>query len=333
MTTLESTIDTLAEAGGFAGVVRVDGPGGVVLERAYGLADRAHRIPMTTSTQLAVASGSKGFTALAVMSLVQDGTLTLGTTARSVLGADLPLIADDVTVEQLLAHRSGIGEYLDDDADLSDYAMAVPVQHLATTEQFLAVLDGFPTAFPAGERFAYCNGGFVVLALVAERASGVAFHDLVRRRVLAPAAMSETDYLRSDDLPGRAALGYVEIDGAWRTNVFHLPVVGNGDGGAYTTVADMHRFWAALLGGRIVSPATLATMTEPRSDVPEELARYGLGLWLAQQGDGLALEGCDAGVSFRSVHVPSEGLTWTVVSTTGSGAWPVARALTEHLGH
>ena len=51
------------------------------------------------------------------MSLVDDGALELGTTARSLLGDDLPEIADDVTVEQLLAHRSGIGEYLDDDAD------------------------------------------------------------------------------------------------------------------------------------------------------------------------------------------------------------------------
>ena len=50
------------------------------------------------------------------MSLVEDGTLDLETTARSVLGDDLPLIDDDVTIEHLLAHRSGIGDYLDEDA-------------------------------------------------------------------------------------------------------------------------------------------------------------------------------------------------------------------------
>ena len=96
------------------------------------------------------------------------------------------------------------------------------MQELETTEQFLAVLDGFPTAFPAGERFAYCNGGFVVLALLAERASGIDFHDLVDERVLRPAGMVDSDFLRSDDLPGRAALGYV--DERPSTNVFHLPV-------------------------------------------------------------------------------------------------------------
>ena len=112
------------------------------------------------------------------------------------------------------------------------------MHELATTEQFLAVLDGHPTAFPPGERFAYCNGGYVVLALIAERASGVPFHELVRRRVCEPAGMRDTEFLRSDELPGRAALGYLTVDGS-RTNVFHLPVRGSGDGGIYSTAADV----------------------------------------------------------------------------------------------
>jgi CubicO group peptidase (beta-lactamase class C family) len=75
-----------------------------------------------------------------------------------VLGRDLPLIADDVTLEQLLSHRSGIGDYLDEDADhdLSDYLMPVPVHELGTTEQYLAVLDGTaPSSHPtSGSRTA-----------------------------------------------------------------------------------------------------------------------------------------------------------------------------------
>ena len=72
--------------------------------------------------------------------------------------------------------------------------------------------------------------------------------------------MADTEFLRSDALPGRAALGYVEVEGQWRTNVFHLPVVATGDGGMYTTTADMARFWTALTAGRIVRPETLADM-------------------------------------------------------------------------
>ena len=222
---------------------------------AYGLADRAHGIPNTVDTLFATASGTKSLTALAVMSLVERGTLELGTTARSLLGEDLPLIADDVTVEHLLAHRSGIGDYLDEDAleDVADYVMSVPVHELATTEQYLTVLDGHETVFPAGERFAYNNGGYVVLALLAERASGIEYHELVRTLVCEPAGMVDTAFLRSDELPGRAALGYL-VDGL-RTNVLHLPVLGNGDGGVYSTAADVSAFWHALFAGQSSPPS------------------------------------------------------------------------------
>ena len=157
-------------------MVRVDRAGEAELCAAYGFADRAHEIPNTVATQFATASATKSLTALVVMALVERGILELGTTARSLLGDDLPMIADDVTVEHLLAHRSGIGDYLDEDThdDIADYVLPVPVHALATAEAFLPVLDGFPTVFRAGERFAYNNAGYVVLALLAERASGSA---------------------------------------------------------------------------------------------------------------------------------------------------------------
>jgi CubicO group peptidase (beta-lactamase class C family) len=319
---------------GFAGVVRLDVDGRTELREAFGLADRAREIPMTVDTRLGIASGSKTLTALAVLSLVEDGVLSLSTTARSLLGDDLPLVSADVTVEHLLSHRSGIGDYIDeDDPDLDDsgYLMPVPVHELATTGAFVRVLDGYPPKFPAGASFSYCNSGYVVLALLAERASGVAFHDLVEQRVCRPAGMTGTAFLRSDALPGDAALGYVEVDGRWVSNVFHLPVRGNGDGGAFTTVDDVHRLWEALFAGRIVSEATLAEMLRPRSERDEHGESYGFGVFLDLDGGAVMLRGADAGVSFSSVHDPVRRFTYSVIGNTIGGAWPVSRAVRDHL--
>jgi CubicO group peptidase (beta-lactamase class C family) len=333
MTPLERLVDDAARAAGFSGVVRVDRRGVTEVATAYGLADRAYGIATTVETRFATASATKGLTAATVMSLVERGELRLSTTARSLLGDDLPEIADAVTVEHLLAHRSGIGDYFpeDDLGDMTAYAMPVPVHQLATPEQYLGVLADHPTAFPAGERFAYNNAGYVVLALIAERASGTGYHELVRRRVLEPAGMVDTAFLRSDELPAHAARGYLARDGL-RTNVLHLPVVGVGDGGAYSTAADLHRFWEALGSGRIVTPGTVALMTTPRSDWPEESRRYGLGLHLHATGGGAWLEGYDAGVSFTSLHDPSQEVTYTVISNWTDGAWPVVRVLNDALG-
>lgn len=329
----EQAVDGVAADTGFSGVVWVDRGGEVLLAKAYGFADRAHGIPMTVETQIAVASGSKGLTALTVVSLIESGQLELATTARSLLGDDLPLVGGDVTVEHLLAHRSGIGDYIDEDieTDVNAYVMPVSVHELATTEDFVRVLDGHPTKFAPDEGFAYCNGGFALLALLAERSTGTPFHDLVEERVCGPAGMASTAFLRSDELPGRAAIGYLSADGP-RTNVFHLPVRGTGDGGVYTTAADVSALWSAFFAGRIVSTDWVQRMVEPRSTLPSGSYRYGLGFWLDGVGDGVQLEGADAGASFRSGHHPTNGSTYIVLSNVTDGAWPVAELLAELVG-
>ena len=330
---LEHALDELAAETAFSGAVRVDREDELVLAKAYGFAHRGWQIPNTLDTRFGIASGTKGLTALAVVSLVEGGALDLATSARSVLDGDLPLVGGDVSVEHLLAHRSGIGDYLDEatNLDVGDYLMPVPVHALVTTEDYLAVLDGHPTKFAPGERFSYSNGGYVVLALIAERASGTPFHELVSRRVCEPAGMSDTAFLRSDELPGGAALGYLGADGE-RTNVFHLPVRGSGDGGIYTTVADVRALWRAFFAGRIVAPEWVRQMVRPRSDVPSQSKCYGLGFWLHETTDVVMLEGMDAGASFLSAHDPHTDLTYTVASNTTDGAWPVARMLADRLG-
>ncbi len=104
---IEERIATVAADTGFSGVVRVDAPDGSIMAAAFGDASRAYRVPNTVATRFGIASGTKGLTALVVISLVAEGVLRLDTTARAVLGSDLPLISDAVTVEHLLAHPVG----------------------------------------------------------------------------------------------------------------------------------------------------------------------------------------------------------------------------------
>src|SRR6266516_4757776 len=150
MSRLEDSVDRIASGTGFSGVVRVDRGGAVQLAQAYGLAHRGCHTANTADTRFAIASGTKGLTALTVMSLIEEGRLEPATTARSLL---------------------------------TDHVLPVPVHELATTEQYLRVLGGHLSKFAPDERFSYSNGGYVVLALIAERASGTPFHELVQRRV------------------------------------------------------------------------------------------------------------------------------------------------------
>ena len=169
-----------------------------------------------------------------------------------------------------------------------------------------------------------------MLALIAERVAGEPFHDLVRRRVCEPAGMSETAFLRSDEPSRGVAVGYVQA-GSRQTNVLHLPVRGSGDGGIYSTVADISSLWRAFLAGEIVSTASVSEMIRPRSLAAAGALSYGLGFWLHPSTGAVELHGCDTGVSFRTVHDPARRLTHTVISNTHDGAWPLSEYLDEQL--
>ena len=330
---LRSALDSISADIDFSGVVHVSLRGTVIYGSAHGWADRAHEVPNTLDTQFALASGAKGFTAVGVMALVADGSLKLTDTVREILGDALDQVDPTVTVEHLLSHTSGIGDYLDEEelSDIHDYILSVPVHELATARDYLAVLRGHPTKFPPGDRFAYCNSGYVVLALIIEAVSGLMYHDVLDARVFGPAGMASTAFFRSDELPGRAAIGYIPHGDGWRTNQLHLPVRGVGDGGAYSTPGDLIRFWNALFEGRIVPSSVLEEMVRPRNNVPSEGLRYGMGFWLRSDRDTVMLEGYDPGISFRSAFDPSSKLIYTVMSNTSAGAWPVVKALDELL--
>ncbi len=331
MTDFDRAVDTAARESGFSGAVMVDRGGSVITAAAYGLADRRSVIAVEISTQFGLASGTKLFTALTVMSLIESGQLQLDLRVRGPLGTDLPLIGDDVTIEQLLSHRSGIGDYLDESlfSDITDFELPVPAQRLWSTEQYLPILDGHPQVSTPGAQFEYDNGGYVVLAMVAERTAGQPFDELVRDRVCDPAGADATRFLRSDELPVTAALGYLDNEGL-RTNVFHLPVLGSGDGGIYSTAADVSAVWRAFVGGLIVAPELVDQMLVPRRGSGGNDLEYGLGVWIHRDGV-LEIHGYDAGVSFYSLHHPASATTCTTISNTGNGTRALEKLLARRI--
>lgn len=311
----------------FSGVAAVDIGDDRVFQASSGHAHRASATPNSLDTRFAIASGSKAFTALAVMRLVDDGLIDLDAPIRTWLNDELPLLDPGLSVRHLLTHTGGLEDYLDEseESSLDDYVLDLPVHTLTRAESFLPLLAGLGQATSPGSGFAYSNAGFVILALIIERVTGQVFQDSVDQLVFTPAGLQDTAYLRLDELPADTATGYLFATGD-RANTLHLPVRGNGDGGAYTTTDDLHLFWRALFNAEILPIKAVHRMVGPVSDVPEENMRYGMGFWLERVGNAVVMEGCDAGVSFRSTHDPDTQTTVTILSNTSDGAWPVVRA-------
>ncbi|MCU0520862.1 MAG: beta-lactamase family protein [Anaerolineae bacterium] len=332
-------LNAAVEEHDFSGVIRLRRGNESIYQRAAGFADRANRIPNRLDTRFGIASGTKIFTALAIGKLIEAGKLSFDTRLADVVDLGFPQYAPDITIRHLLTHTSGIPDYYDEDKveDFDGFKVSVPWSELKGPRDYLQVFPNEPMKFMPGERFSYSNGGFIVLGIVIEALTGIAYRDYVETEILRPVGMARSGYFAMNKLPEGTAFGYVEEDSGWRTNVFDLPIIGASDGGAFTTVEDISRLWDALWGFRILSEATLKVFATPylRAETFGEGAFYGHGIWFQQTSDGSTypfLTGCDAGVSFRSEYHPAENVEITVISNTTNGAWPIVDRIDALLG-
>lgn len=199
---MDSLVEARAKADQFSGTVLVALGDRVLVSRSAGLAHRELRVPMTLDTRLEIASMSKLLTRIAILQLVQAGKLALGDTVGKFL-PDYPnaAVRSAATVEQLLAHRSGIGSFWN-----AEY-MARRAE-IRSVNDYLALFQRDSLLFPPGTGTAYSNGGYVVLGAIIERVSGTAYHDYVRDRILRPAGMTRTTPYDRLRLPSDLAVGY-----------------------------------------------------------------------------------------------------------------------------
>lgn len=295
---------------------------------AKGLADRANERPNAVTTRFGIASGSKIFTAVAILQLVEKGELALD----DVLSRLLPeLFPDfDVTIHQLLTHTSGIPDYFDEEEmdDFEELWQTLPMYSMKSGIDFVPLFNRKPMMFTPGEKFHYNNAGFIALGLVIEKITGMAFTEAAEQQIFAPADMTSSGYFRLDRLPAQTAFGYIDEGDLWRTNQYAIPIQGGADGGAFVTAGDMAAFWERLMDGTLLSEQMLKTMLMPHAAT--EKGAYGYGLWLELHDEGTAkyhIMGYDPGVSFHSAYYPADRSILTVLSNKSEGALEVMKLI------
>jgi D-alanyl-D-alanine carboxypeptidase len=248
-----------ARADEFAGAVLVARRGKVLLNNAWGRADRTAGTANTPATRFRIGSMNKMFTAVATLQLVEAHKLALD----DPIGQYLPnypnkQVAAKVTVRHLLTHTGGTGDIFGPEFEAHRL-------QLREHRDYLKLYGSRGLNFEPGARFEYSNYGFVLLGALIEQVSGMSYYDYVEGHVFRPAGMRSTGSLpESVDVPDRA-VGYLRSSpgGAWEPNTNTLPWRGTAAGGGYSTVGDLLRFAQALGSGRLLSKATLAAATRP----------------------------------------------------------------------
>ena len=251
-------------ADAFAGTVLVAEHGRVLWQSGYGLADPATGVPNQPETRFNTASVGKMFTAVAIGQLVDAGKLRFDDPIGRHLKGVPPALAG-ITLDQLLTHRSGLGNYL-----RPENRAAILSARTATDLLPIALAEGL--AFAPGTQSAYSNSGFVVLGAVIEAVSGEAFTDYFRRHVFGPAGMTATS---TDGAAVRAAsLTRMSPGGQPGTGPGTgprrpAPAIGSPRaspaGNVTSTARDLFRFAEALRTHKLTRRATTEMLWRPHS--------------------------------------------------------------------
>lgn len=278
--------------------------------RGYGLADLEAGARVTPATNFRLASVTKQFTAAAILLLAEDGRLGLDEPARRWLPV-LPPAGCAVTVRQLLTHTSG----------LVDYEDAIPAS--MTTQlhdaDVLALLENQErTYFPPGTAYRYSNGGYALLALVVERASGGSFAEFLRERIFRPLGMAGTvAHQEGVSTVGHRAFGYSEERGSWvRTDQSPTSAV-LGDGGIYSSIDDLARWDAALCDDRLLCADSRRLAFAPATPTADPAVEYGFGWRIT--GDFVWHSGETVGFRNVIVRFPERRMTIVILTNRNAG--------------
>jgi D-alanyl-D-alanine carboxypeptidase len=293
---------------------------------AAGLGEVPAGVAMRPHDQFRAGSVLKTFLATVTLQHVEEGALTLDQTLPALLpDAVTSRIAgaDQITLRMLLAHTSGIPEWVTHDVEAQ--VIADPGR-VWSTDEAIDIASRLPPYFPPGSAWRYSNTDYTLLGLVLDRAGGEGWRSQIRERILQRLALTSTRLPEPGDrtMTGDYAHGYQDAGDAVVDLSSVDPSMAGAAGGhaLVTTAQDLGRFLDALLAGELFSnPATLAAM-QTMVDAPHVSGlphRYGLGLEEFTLPDGITAighSGSTAGYAVMMFRLPAQDTTLVTAVNT-----------------
>jgi len=297
--------------------------GHAVFERGYGVTDLHTRHAIDAETNFRLASLTKQFTAMAIMLLVHDGKLNYDEHLTDIF-SDFPEYGKAITIRNLLNHTSGLQDYED---------LMTPQAENTQPEKLVQIHDSGVldllkqqrnTKFPPGTEWAYSNSGYVVLGLVAQRISGESFGQFLHERIFVPLHMDRTlAYEAGKNAVAHRAYGHTRMSGGWQETDQSATSATLGDGGVYSSLADLAKWDEALRTHRLLPESEMApalTAVNVPSHPPEEpdgkSAAYGFGWFLNPYNGHARMWHYGETIGFRTSvqRFVDDGLTIIVLS-------------------
>lgn len=273
-----------------------------------------------------IGSITKMITAMTVMSLVEEGTVDLDAPVADYISR--VEIDDRITIRDLLQHSSGLPEYTFGDLYLR--ALAEEPARAWSPEEVIALAPSTTPEFEPGSAFAYSNTNYTVLGVVIEEVTERTYHEAVRERIFDPLGMSDS-YLEGYEAGPPVFGGYTDIFGEIEPVDFDFTSIATNawaSGGVVSTGPDLHRMISAFFAGDILSPSSVAEMTNN--------TEWGFGFFAPEWTSATPLLGHDGrtvGSGTFLIHAPETGMTvFTVANADHLKVSPATGSVAEAIG-
>ena len=303
----------------FTPLIKPSGPGAAVLvildgkkvvNKGYGLANLKTEAPITPTTVFELASCSKQFTAMAIMILAEQGKLKYNDPLTKFF-PEFPAWAKEITVAHLLHHTGGLPDYFEAYEKTSQ-------EGVPTSRAMLKLLTKKrKPLFAAGEEYDYSNSGYMALAQIVEKASGMTFPEFVKKHIFEPLGMAKS--LVFSELKPRImnrAHCYQKSGGSYEdTSNDDLSCI-YGDGSVRSTLEDLYLWDQALYTDKLVSAATLERAFTSGTTNDGEETGYGYGVEVGKLRGAKMLSHSGLWLDFNteSIRIPERHLTVIVLS-------------------
>jgi CubicO group peptidase (beta-lactamase class C family) len=308
---------------GVAALVIQDGQ--IVHHKGYGLARLYTKEPIGPDTAFDLASMSKPFTAMAVMILAERGKLSYDD-PLSKFFPDFPAYAQKVTIRNLLTHTSGLVDVISAKWFRQGYE--------PTSRELAKLINQEPNLKSApGEKFAYNNAGYLLLALIVEKASGQSFPVFMRDSVFKPLGMNHS--LIWDETKPKVehlALSYSPEDNSFKSIDYVSDKFLYGPKGVITTTTDLSKWNEALDSEKLVKVATLRLAYTPMKLNDGSESPYGFG-WSISKDNGLAIIEHPGGYLGYRTDIRRYPNQHTTIIVLSNNAQVVSQALAKSIEH
>ncbi|MDH3493812.1 MAG: beta-lactamase family protein, partial [Acidobacteriota bacterium] len=234
-------------------------------------ANKAKRIPFSKESVFNIASLTKPFTATAILLLTQQGILKTGDQIGKFFD-NVPKDKASITVHHLLTHTSGLR-----------FDVGGRKDKWNRDEVVKKIMESKPLSEP-GEKFAYSNSGYLLLAAIVEKSSGQSYEEFLANNIFEPAGMRRTGFTQSWKPSRQVAFGFNDA-GTMESFLSWSPAWSHGRGNIVSTLEDVHRWHVAIRKNSILHAKTSKRMFERHASVSNDRA-YGYGWYITKTSNG-----------------------------------------------